>query len=141
MEPNWDDLKVLLALARGGSVAGAARLLGVDNSTVSRRLAALEEAVGVRLLLRGGREFGWTTEGNAVLVAAEAVEAAVAEGTRFCRAARFNAAGSIRVSCPSGVVSTLAKLLSTVRKKHPDLAFEVSGDNRKIGRASCRERV
>ena len=49
MEPEWSDFKVLLALASAGSVAGAARELQVDNSTVSRRLAALEEAVGAKL--------------------------------------------------------------------------------------------
>lgn len=59
----WDDFKVLLALSRGGSVAAAARELRVDNSTVSRRLAALEDALGAKLLIRGGREFTWTAEG------------------------------------------------------------------------------
>jgi hypothetical protein len=57
MEPNWDDLKVLLALARGGSVAGAARELKVDHSTVSRRLAAMEQGFGAQLLVRGGRAY------------------------------------------------------------------------------------
>jgi len=132
MGPNWDDFKVLLALARGGSVAGAARSLCVDHSTVSRRLAALEEAVGVRLLLRGGREFGWTAEGHAALAAAEAIERAVAEGLRTCRAAKLEVSGSIRLSCPSGVVATLVKLLPAMREKHPALAVEVIGDNRTI---------
>ena len=56
-EPEWGDFKVLVALAHGGSIAGAARCLNVDHSTVSRRLAALEEAAGATLIVRGGREF------------------------------------------------------------------------------------
>lgn len=133
MEPSWDDFKVLLALARGRSVASAARALGVDNSTVSRRLAALEDAVGARLLVRGGREFGWTSEGRAAIAAGEAIEAAVAQGLRTCRAARRDVSGSIRVSCPSGLVSPLAgTLLPAVRERYPALAFEVVGDNRTV---------
>jgi DNA-binding transcriptional LysR family regulator len=42
-EPDWNDFKVVLALAAGRSLAGAARVLGVDGSTISRRLAALED--------------------------------------------------------------------------------------------------
>ena len=72
--------EVLLALARAGSVAGAARELQVDNSTISRRLAALEEAVDAKLLIRGGREFTLTGEGRTMLQAAEAAEAAAGAG-------------------------------------------------------------
>ena len=49
-EPEWGDFKIMLALGRGGSVAGAARILGVDGSTISRRLAAAEKALGGRLI-------------------------------------------------------------------------------------------
>ena len=62
-EPEWSDFRVLVALARAGSVAGAARELHVDHSTVSRRLAALEAAVGTMLVIRGGREFNLTADG------------------------------------------------------------------------------
>lgn len=133
MEPDWNDFKVLLALARGRSIAAAARTLGVDNSTVSRRLSALEDALGTRLLLRGGRAFTWTSEGRATIAAAEAIEAAVAQGLRTCRAARSDPSGSIRLSCPAGLVSPLARtLLPAVAEKHPALALEVIGDNRTI---------
>jgi len=77
MAIQWDDFKVLLALSRGGSVAAAARELEVDNSTVSRRLAALEVALDAQLLIRGGREFSWTDAGRAAVGSAEAMEAAV----------------------------------------------------------------
>lgn len=133
MEPDWNDFKVLLALARGRSVAAAARALCVDNSTVSRRLAALEDAVGVRLLLRGGRAFRWTSEGRAAITAAETIEAAVAQGLRTCHVARSDASGSIRLSCPSGLVSVLARtLLPALGERHPALALEVIGDNRTV---------
>src|SRR3954451_3460381 len=87
-DSDWNDLKVLLALSRGGSVAGAARVLHVDQSTISRRLAALEESLGCSLLIRGGREFSWTAEGRTMIAAAETAEAAVLAGTSHLRASR-----------------------------------------------------
>ena len=49
---NWDDLRVFLAVAKAGSLSGAARSLGVNHSTVFRRIGAFEEALGVRLFER-----------------------------------------------------------------------------------------
>lgn len=127
--PEWSDFKILIALSRGGSVAGAARELGVDSSTVSRRLTALEEAFGVRLLVRGGRELSWTTEGRAALCAAETMARAVDEATRTCRAATLDASGTVRVSMPPAFVPILfAKLVPHVRERFPLLKLELSGD-------------
>ena len=50
--PNWNDLRVILAISRGGTLAAAGRLLHVDDTTVARRLAALQEAIGARLCQR-----------------------------------------------------------------------------------------
>jgi DNA-binding transcriptional LysR family regulator len=46
---NWNDLRYVLAISRGGTLAAAARLLGVDDTTVARRLMAMQEAIGTRL--------------------------------------------------------------------------------------------
>ena len=59
-DPNWSDFRVVLALCNEGSIAGAARILGVDGSTVSRRLAAAEDAFGATLIVRGGGDFIFT---------------------------------------------------------------------------------
>jgi len=80
-EPNWSDFRIVLALEKGGSVTGAARLLGVDASTVSRRLIAAEEAFGAVPIARGGGAFRFTPEGMAVLKAAEAMETTVSTTT------------------------------------------------------------
>ncbi len=104
MEPEWGDLKIILALSRAGSVVGAARALGVDQSTISRRLASLEECVGVRLVLRGRREFSLTAEGRAMCTAAEAVETAIGEASRAVRVAKLEVSGTVRVSCPPAFV-------------------------------------
>lgn len=98
MEPEWSDFRVLLALASAGSVAGAARELHVDNSTVSRRLAALEEAVGAKLIIRGGREFNGTAEGRTLLSAAKAMDSAVTQAMLSMRTAKAEVEGTVRVS-------------------------------------------
>lgn len=132
MEPDWSDLKILLALSRGGSVAGAARALGVDSSTVSRRLGALEEAFGARLIVRGGREFNWTAEGRAALAAAEAMERAVDGATRAVRSARQAAEGTVRVSCPPAFAPALVHVFEALQQRHPKLTVALSGDYRSV---------
>jgi DNA-binding transcriptional LysR family regulator len=128
MTPEWSDFKVVLALARAGSVAGAARDLQVDSSTISRRLAALEEALGARLLIRGGREFLLTTEGRAVLQAAEAMETATAAAVRMLRASKVDAEGSVRVSvAPAFVQILMRQLIPALRQAHPLLSVELRG--------------
>lgn len=133
MSPEWSDFKILIALARGGSVAGAARELGVDGSTVSRRLAALEESMGARFIVRGGREFAWTTEGRAALAAAEAMESAVAAAVRACRQSVLEAAGAVKVSLsPAFVPILLSRLLPRLREEQPNLKLDLSGDFRQV---------
>ena len=132
-EPEWSDFKIILALARGGSVAGAARVMAVDHSTVSRRLAALEDSMGARLIVRGGREFAWTAEGRTLLVAAEAMESAVASASRTVRAAKLEIEGAVRVSCSPAFVPVLMQMmLPKVREQHPLLTIELSGDYRAV---------
>ena len=126
-DPDWNDLKVLLALARGGSVAGAARAMGVDQSTVSRRLAALEQALGCPLLVRGGREFSWTVQGRTMIAAAEAAEAAIDGGIRELRSARLAATGTVRVSTTPGLAAFLLRAMPELQARHPHLAIDVSG--------------
>lgn len=133
MEPEWSDFKVLLALASAGSVAGAARALQVDNSTVSRRLAALEEAVGAKLIIRGGREFNWTAEGRTLLCAAEAMESAATQATRSVRTAKAEVEGTVRVSVSPAFVPILVRLmLPALREKHPGLSVELRGDYHRV---------
>lgn len=136
MEPEWSDLKVLMALARAGSVAGAARELQVDHSTVSRRLAALEEALGAKLAVRGGRDFNWTAEGRTMLAAAEVMQSAAAQATRSVRNAKAEVKGTVRVSFPPGLVPFAIRLmLPALRERHPGLAVELRADFQRVNLA------
>jgi DNA-binding transcriptional LysR family regulator len=131
-DPDWNDFKIILALGQAGSVAAAGRALSVDGSTVSRRLAALEESLGACLIVRGGQRFAWTAEGRAVLAAAEAMQAAVGEATRVVRSTKVDPAVPVIISCPPGLSPILMRMLREVKDKHPEIAIELSGENRAV---------
>jgi DNA-binding transcriptional LysR family regulator len=131
-EPDWSDFEIMLALARAGSVAGAARQLEVDGSTVSRRLAALEKAMGACLILRGGREFSLTAEGKSALAAAEAIETAVSSAKSAIRTAKLGIEGVVRFSFVSSVVPVLMPLLTEMAAKYPLLTIDMQADNRRV---------
>ncbi len=71
---DWDDLRYFLAIHRGGSFSSAARQLRVDQSTVGRRLAILQEALAARLFVRHANGFRLTPAGEAIVPTAERVE-------------------------------------------------------------------
>lgn len=123
-EPDWNDLKVILALYRGGSVAAAARILSVDASTVSRRLSAIEDAMGTVLLNRGGREFHFTHEGRTAVTAAEAMERVMSEATLAVRSSRTDLAGVVKIACPPSIVHFLEAFETMLSDAHPELGAE-----------------
>jgi DNA-binding transcriptional LysR family regulator len=123
---DWDDFKLLLALSRGGSVAGAARHLGVDSSTISRRLLAMETAVGATLILRGGREFCFTAEGRTAVRAAESMEPLVASAIASIHAAKTEIAGIVKISAIPSMTRFLRPLQEIVAAARPGLMIELN---------------
>jgi DNA-binding transcriptional LysR family regulator len=71
---NWDDLRFLLAISRGGSVSAAARSLSVDHATVIRRLEGLERALNAKLFQRNLRGYSLTVTGERLLISAKTME-------------------------------------------------------------------
>lgn len=124
-EPDWNDFRMILALGRAGSVAGAAQLLKVDPSTVSRRLATAEAAFGAVLVVREAREFSLTSEGKSAFAAAEAMEAAADRARAEVRDARSALEGVVRIACPPVAIRYLTKFPETVASRHPELGVEL----------------
>ena len=124
-EPNWSDFRIILALAKGGSVTGAAKLLGIDASTVSRRLATAEEVFGAPLIIRGGGKFQFTAEGRAVLDAATDMDAKISATTSSVRSMRENLAGTVRIACVQTAVHLLRPLARQVMDAFPGLHIEL----------------
>lgn len=71
---EWSDVRIFLAVARGGTLGAAARALGLSHPTIGRRLRALEEATGQILFQRTSDGFLLTEEGGAILGIAEQME-------------------------------------------------------------------
>jgi DNA-binding transcriptional LysR family regulator len=128
---DWDALRFLLAVARDGSTAAAARALGVNQSTVMRRIAALEAALGLRLFNKQRHGYRLTAEGATLVEQAAAVEGAVRDFTR--RAAALDAAltGSLRVTTAEGMALGLVpQLLNEFHRRHPCLQVDLLIEDR-----------
>ncbi|WP_109752315.1 LysR family transcriptional regulator [Mycolicibacterium fortuitum] len=121
--PSADDLLVLLAVGRSGRYTTAADELGLNHTTISRRIAALEQAIGGRVLTRAGGGWELTDLGREALTAAEAVESAVAGlGTTGTR----QLAGVVRISATDGFSAYIAApAAAQVQRHHPRLTVEI----------------
>ncbi|HEU4405092.1 MAG TPA: LysR family transcriptional regulator [Polyangiaceae bacterium] len=96
--PDWNDLRFFLALVRSGGLRGAATLLGVDATTVGRRLSALERRLGVPLFDRRPEGLALTEVGARLVANAEAVERGVADFERAAEGGKGAAEGELRVT-------------------------------------------
>ena len=123
---DWDDLKHLLAVARQGSTLAAGRSLGVDQSTVQRRLAELERRIGQSLVQRQPTGYRLTEFGQEMLPFAEAVEQAVLAFERQLQTLGGEAAGVIRMTCPEPIVNRITQtgLLDRFHARHPALRVQ-----------------
>jgi DNA-binding transcriptional LysR family regulator len=127
----WDDLRVFLALERQRSHAGAARLLGVDPTTVGRRLAALEEAVGVRLFQRTRAGLVPTDEGTRLATCAARIEAEVLAVGSELRGGGLD--GPVRITAGDGILaSVLLPSLGELLARHPRLRVELCGASQNL---------
>ncbi|HVL57931.1 MAG TPA: LysR family transcriptional regulator [Burkholderiaceae bacterium] len=127
---RWHDLQVFLATARGGSLASAAKTLGVNASTVHRRLAALERTLGARLFDRSSHGYRLTSAGNELLEHARSIEAEVLRAERRLRGRDQSVSGPIRVSTVDDLsFYVLSPLLSQFCVRHPRVRLELSIDS------------
>lgn len=128
--PSADDLLVLLAVGRSGRFVTAAEELGINHTTISRRIAALERAVGGRVLTRvtGGWEL--TDLGRAALAAAETIDAAVRSLGAADGAPELE--GVVRLSATDGFSAYLAApAAARVQRRHPRVAVEIIATTRR----------
>ena len=128
---DWDDVRVLLALSRKGTVRAAARELQVSHTTVSRRLANLESALGSRVVDRGesGR-FVPTPEGAELLRAAEIAEGQLNDAQRRIQGRDARLSGVLRVSTYELAVATLLRNhIEAFHASHPDIELELIETN------------
>lgn len=122
---NWDNIRMFVTAARCGSAREAARRLGVNQSTLSRRLTQLETDRGVRLLDRTARGMTLTDAGHEVFEAAKEIEQRFTELDRTILGRDDRLAGRLRVSLPDFAVSLLGPLLAKFSRKHPQVQLDI----------------
>ena len=120
---DWDDLRIFDVLARTGSLAATARELHVNHATVSRRVAALEAALGLSLVRRLARSTPLTAQGAAVARLAADMERTAQAVDREARSLSTGVSGEVSVSLPPALASHfLAERLPELQALHPALA-------------------
>jgi molybdate transport repressor ModE-like protein len=127
---DWNDLRVLLAVARKGSTTAAARELETSPSTAARRVTALEEALGVELFERRPDGYHLTEAGRALVPAAERMEAAAAEACERVEALARGTSGVVRLTTlDSAATEWVIPILPRFHEVHPHVHVEVlTGD-------------
>jgi DNA-binding transcriptional LysR family regulator len=132
-EQRWDDVRIFLAVARERSLGQAGRRLRLDTSTVSRRLSALEAALGAKLFERTRSGLIATRTAEQMLPAAEAIEASHARLGRAASALESLPEGRVRVSVPPGMADTfIAPALGRLRARYPKLSIELDTSLRAV---------
>lgn len=123
---KWDDLYTVLAVARGGGLAEAARTLGVAHSTVYRRIAAFESEHGVRIFDRQGGGYALTDAGRELVSVAEQMEALALEAERRIAGRDEALRGEVRVAAPEALGESVCALLPEFQASYPDIVVQLT---------------
>lgn len=119
---QWDDVRLFLALCRARTVGAAAGTLGVDASTVSRRLVALEEALSATLFDRGRDGIAPTSAAEELMPVAEQIEEMMHRFARAAEGLEREVSGLVRITCPPDAAEVvIAPLLAELLAMHPAL--------------------
>lgn len=130
---NWDDLRFVLAVADQGSVASAARRLGVNHTTVLRRVHAFETLQQIRLFERLPTGYVLTAEGEQLVAAARSIDDTVAALERRIAGRDLKLEGVIRVTTTDSFMTTvLPRHLAGFRALHPRIAIELALTNSRL---------
>lgn len=123
---DWDDLRFFLAVARSGRLTAAARRLGADHATVSRRITSLEESLKAKLFERRPQGYALTGHGEQLLAKAESMETEALAIQSEIGGADMALSGTVRIGAPDGFgASFLAPRLSSLAKAYPGLELQL----------------
>jgi DNA-binding transcriptional LysR family regulator len=130
---DWDDLRHVLAVARAGSALKAAEALGVNQSTVIRRIAALEDRLGACLFERSSAGYEPTTLGQAAATAAERMETEAKAFSASVASSQRAITGVVRLSTAETLANLLvAPCLQDFHKVHPGVRVELDASDRRV---------
>ena len=125
-EFDWNGFKSFLAVARAGRLTAAAARLGIDHTTVGRRIDALEQALGAKLFWRSPGGYALTAQGERLLATAEAMESVALKAAGEVGDAALSAGGAVRIGAPEGFGSYfLARRMAALGERHPKLEVQL----------------
>ena len=127
---DWEDLRFVLAVAETSSLAAAARSLGVNHTTVLRRVGAFEQKLGVRLFDRLPTGYTLTAGGEELLAVSRQMAETVTELERRLTGQDLRLEGSLRITTTDTLMaSVLPSVLAAFRQRHPGVLLEVATAN------------
>jgi len=128
---NWNDLRYFLELSRRGRLISAARKLHVDHTTVSRRIAALEDQMNARLFDKSPGGYKLTDAGLRLLPLAEQMEAQSNQLYQEISGKDARLSGTVRLAAPEGLSAhIIAHNIGKFREIHPDIELELMAESR-----------
>jgi DNA-binding transcriptional LysR family regulator len=122
---NWDDLRFVLALRRAGSLGAAARLLKVEQSTASRRLSSLEEALGAQVVARTPSGVTLNEAGLLIAAVAEGFDAGIEDLTKRIAGEDRRPEGVVRLATTESMATFLMAGLVPLRQDHPKIHVQL----------------
>ncbi len=130
---QWDDLQTFLAIARHGTLSAAARDLGVTQPTMGRRLAAMEQRMGARLLQRLPGRYALTALGESVLANAERIDAEAHAAERTIVGRDIALEGIVRVTTVDALADrVVTPALARLQQAHPGIFVELIPNERAL---------
>lgn len=126
MQPNWDDIKIFLAVARAESLSGAGRMLKVDPATVGRRIARLEDTLGAPLFAKSPNGYALSDAGQRLMAHAMRAEQAMEDAAEELAGQAGGMTGQIRVGAPDGCANfLLPQVCAAISVENPDLEIQI----------------
>jgi len=130
---NLNDLRLFAEVVERGSFTAAARCLGLQTSKLSRRVRALEEELGVRLLNRTSRSLSLTETGRRFHQHCLALLAESKAAKEMVNQTRSKPQGTVRISCPAALLSSgIAEIISRYIQDNPQVQVLVDATNRRV---------
>lgn len=127
---NWDNLRYVFMVANKGSIAAAARALGVNRTTVLRRINAFQDNLNCRIFVRSDSGYVLTPEAEKMINAAREVENTLFDMQREIAGRELKLEGEVRATTTdSFVVSLLGPHLASFQKKHPYIVVNLLSGN------------
>src|SRR5687768_13649619 len=123
---DWNDLRYLVAVADQGSTLKAGRMLRVSQTTVARRIGALEEAVGLTLFERRSAGYALTPDGESLLGYARQVAGAATQFETSAASRERDLSGSVRLTTQEiFAITLLSPMIKELHDRHPEILLEV----------------